>query len=214
MSKGFVILLVLALLVSVAFNLKFLSQQEILETFKVVEVIDGDTFKFESGRRVRLLGVNAPEIGKCFSKEAKSELEKLVGGKNVTLENQFSDPYGRTIANVFVDGKYINAKIIEQGLARPDYSTNPRRDELSAVYKIAREAEVGIHSGQCVSLVPPEKGCLIKGNVDDGTQKKTFYLPKCTYYEQVQIDLSSNDRWFCSETEAKKAGFVLAPKCR
>lgn len=206
--------LVILLLISILFNIKLLgNQREPEKLYKVESVVDGDTFKISGGRRVRLLGVNAPESGRCFSEEAKANLQDLVLQKNVSLQNQFSDPYGRTIANVFVNGEYINSKMIAGGFARPDYSTNPRRDELSGAYRKSREGKLGINSGQCVSMTPSDKRCVIKGNVDDDTQKKRYYSPNCIYYKQVQIDLSSSDQWFCTESEAMKAGFVKAPKC-
>ena len=100
-------------LISLFLNVKLLLSNNAikLQSYKVIEVIDGDTFKIQNGgeeRRVRLIGVNTPEAGKCGSAAAEDKLIALVLDKNVTLEDQFTDPYGRVMANVFVDSKYIN----------------------------------------------------------------------------------------------------------
>lgn len=188
--------------------------------FRVSEVIDGDTFKIISNneeRRVRLMGVDAPEIGKCLSGEAKNELTQLVLGKDVTLKDQFTDPYGRIMANVFVGNIYVNKELLSSGLGRMDYYENPRREELKNTYSEARTKKLGLHGGICLSAIPPVypdgKICNIKGNIDDNTQKKIYFLPTCRNYSQVTIDLSTSDQWFCLEEEASKTGFIRSGTC-
>lgn len=57
---------------SILINVKLIRDRQIITqlTYKVLEVIDGDTFKIENGRRVRLIGINTPELGKCLSSQA------------------------------------------------------------------------------------------------------------------------------------------------
>lgn len=190
------------------------------EVFRVQEVIDGDIFKIRSNnedRRVRLIGVDTPEIGKCLSDEAREKLTQLVLGKDVVLEDQFSDPYGRIMANVFVNKEYVNKEMLLSGLSRMDYYENPHREELKVAYNQVRAKKLGIFSGICLSLTPPVSnkgiGCTIKGNIDDNTQKKIYFLPGCKNYSQVTIDLSTDDQWFCSEKEAVSGGFVKSKTC-
>lgn len=47
---------------------------------KVIEVIDGDTFKIANNQRIRFLTLNAPEPGNCYSKEATEALKKQILG--------------------------------------------------------------------------------------------------------------------------------------
>ncbi|MBI3384670.1 thermonuclease family protein [Candidatus Gottesmanbacteria bacterium] len=212
-SNPFLIFLSLLTALSLLLNIKLLSDRRVLQpTYKVLEVIDGDTFKINNNRRVRLMGVNTPETGKCLASQAKEKLAGLVLGKDVTLSDQFSDPYGRIIANVFNDGKYINYEMLTSGLARMDYYENPHRDELKKAYEQAREKKLGIFGNLCISAIPPDS-CGIKGNIDDNTQKKFYYLPNCNNYSQVIIDLSTEDQWYCSEAEAIKAGFTKSKTC-
>ena len=73
-------------------------------------VIDGDTFSTKSRPRhsVRLAGVDAPEKGKPGGKAATNALRKMIGGEQVVVKPVARDKYGRTIANVTVNGKSVN----------------------------------------------------------------------------------------------------------
>jgi len=123
------------------------------------------------------------------------------------------------MANVFVGNTYINKKMLESGLGRMDYYEHPRREELKTAYAMARAKKIGIFSQMCLSLTPPissETGdvCGVKGNIDTNTQKKYYFLPACRNYSQVTIDLSTDDQWFCSESEAIQAGFAQSTTCK
>jgi micrococcal nuclease len=90
-------------------------------------VIDGDTIDVAGVGRVRLLGIDAPELGRVFdtpapfAREAKDRLTSLVLHRWVTLESdgQTLDAYSRRLAYVITgDGVLINAVIVREGLAR------------------------------------------------------------------------------------------------
>ncbi len=56
------------------------------ETVTVQRVIDGDTCVLQDKRRVRYLGINAPEKGDPHAREATLANNDLVGGKTIRLE--------------------------------------------------------------------------------------------------------------------------------
>lgn len=101
---------------------------EIIPTYKVVRVIDGDTVELEDGRKVRYIGINAPETNKdCFALEATLKNKELVEGKRVRMEKDRSetDRYGRLLRYVYVDDLFINDELVKGGYAyakayRPD----------------------------------------------------------------------------------------------
>lgn len=90
-----------------------------LRTERVTEVIDGDTFKTETGSTVRLLGINAPEIHDPGGDIAKQMLTCLIKDRNVRLEGDVTDKddYGRLLRYVFVNGDFVNAEMIRMGCA-------------------------------------------------------------------------------------------------
>lgn len=51
--------------------------------------------------------------------------------------------------------------------------------------------------------------CNIKGNVS--TQgERIYHMPGDEYYEQTRISAAHGERWFCSEEEARAAGWRRA----
>lgn len=96
------------------------------EMVTVAYVIDGDTISLTDGRRVRYIGIDAPEIAfegnpaKCFGDEAKKENTKYVNGKKVTLEKDVSetDAYGRLLRYVYVDGVSVSEYLVKEGFAK------------------------------------------------------------------------------------------------
>jgi len=84
-------------------------------TWKVVEVIDGDTFrvspqwkwKEESGDRIRPTGYDVPEEGQPGHDEAREKLKRIVSDKEVELKNPVDIDRGRLVCDVFVDGKNL-----------------------------------------------------------------------------------------------------------
>ena len=63
------------------------------------------------------------------------------------------------------------------------------------------------------SKTPLDPKCAIKGNIDKSSGDRYYHLPSCRHYSQIVLDLDSDEDYFCSESEAEKAGFVIAPDC-
>jgi len=90
-------------------------------------VIDGDTFELETGERIRLIGIDAPEYQPwkgpvdAFGKEAAHFLKQLLDRQPVFLEldAEIKDKYGRTLAYVYLpSGEFVNLRLVREGLAR------------------------------------------------------------------------------------------------
>ncbi|MEJ5330967.1 MAG: thermonuclease family protein [Desulfobaccales bacterium] len=121
----------------------------------VAQVQDGDTLTLTDGRRVRLVGIDAPELEKegqpaeFLAHKAKKVLTELTRGQRVRLEyDQLRyDRFQRLLAYVFLeDGTFVNRELVAQGLARV-YSQPPntaRQGELLAAQREALEAGRGI----------------------------------------------------------------------
>lgn len=132
--------------------------RELAERYPVLRVLDGDTILVGHVGRVRLLGIDAPELGfgfdtpAPFAAEARDLLVSLVEHRYVTLEGdgRRTDKYGRRLAYVIRDdGLLVNAAILRAGLARLTARRAIRRlDELRAAERSARLAGVGIWGGR------------------------------------------------------------------
>jgi micrococcal nuclease len=93
--------------------------------FDVKKVVDGDTVVLSHGEKIRLLGINTPEVARkdkpaeAGGETAKSWLRQQVAGKKVRLQKDLSkrDKYGRTLAHLFTqDGTHLNLLMLQRGL--------------------------------------------------------------------------------------------------
>lgn len=108
----------------------------------IAHVSDGDTIRLCGGERVRLIGIDAPELTgskRCSprsrarlvgsrnpswcdaakAKRSKAALERFIASGTVRVERRGQDVYGRTLARVTVNGRDAGKWLIGQGLARP-----------------------------------------------------------------------------------------------
>lgn len=94
--------------------------------YQVKKVYDGDTILLTNGQKIRLLGVNTPEVEgrnkslQAGGNEAKQWLETKLKNSKVRLEKDVEkkDKYGRTLAHVFTQDKlHINLELVRQGFA-------------------------------------------------------------------------------------------------
>ena len=86
----------------------------------VIAVHDGDTvtLKNESGqKKVRLAGIDAPEISQPYGVESRAALRESVLGKQVQIETLRHDKYGRMVGKVLLDGQDINLNQVQFGMA-------------------------------------------------------------------------------------------------
>ncbi len=181
----------------------------------VAEVHDGDTFTLKNGERVRLLGVDAPELGNCGASESASLLTSLVLGKTIKITDEKRDNYGRRMGLVWKGSTLVNEKMLKDGWAKPNYDPNSKSETLKTAYKYASENKLGVYSSLCkkVNPTPPSKNCTIKGNIDKATGDHFYHLTTCPHYKQIVLDLDIGEQFFCTEKEAKEAGFTMASEC-
>ena len=120
---------------------------------KVVKIIDGDTIDVLYGNnqklRIRLLGIDAPELKQHFGYESSFYLNKILNGKSVAI---ISSPdknkpytlgyYKRVIGKVVLNGEDINLEMIKEGLAWhfKKYKKNQPIDERRSYNKAESEA--------------------------------------------------------------------------
>jgi len=125
-------------------------------TGRVVSVHDGDTVRVLDAanvqHKVRLQGIDAPEIGQPFGTKSRDHLAALAKGKMVTVHEHGHDKYGRTLGRIEIEGEDVNQKMVADGMAwhvrRFDKSA-----ELAAAEEKARDAKRGLWADK--ASVPP-----------------------------------------------------------
>jgi len=153
------------------------------EYYLVSRVIDGDTIELSNGERVRLLGINSPEINEPFGFDAKDYLSKVIEGKNVYLENDLNlrDDYGRLLAFVFIDGKNINVDLVRMGLAHT-FELN----KLSKYVKDLRDAEYDAMVNQLGIWKESNITCLKLVDLKISGAEKVVLKNECNFSIQLK----------------------------
>jgi len=149
------------------------------ETAQLQHVHDGDSLRLADGRRIRLIGLNAPEVAwdgvpaEPLAYEARDLLRSLVSdGDAIQLvyDSERKDHYGRTLAHVYTgEGISLEALLLRRGLAFhiaiPPNTT--LADCLAERELEAREAAIGLWGED----VWPAKSVAEMGNADTGYQR-------------------------------------------
>ena len=150
------------------------------ERVRVAYVYDGDTVKIDDGRRLRFIGINAPELGhnreaaQPLAETARTDLENLLNDHTSALLLQHGkqklDRYGRLLAHAFLEnGENVAAHLLRQG--RATTSVIPPNDWGARCYQqienTARKAKRGLwtlpdyRSHAAESLPPDSSGFRI-----------------------------------------------------
>lgn len=179
----------------------------------------------------------------CFGKEASKQMNKLVSGKTVTLERnpaEDRDKYKRLLRYILLNGEDIGASMIRDGFAFSyKQFPHPRLEAYNLLEREAGEALRGLWGSVCeyskthsaapsvksrvksksvkskapsAISKPAKTSCVIKGNISS-KKEKIYHMKGCGSYEKTQIDTAAGERMFCSEQEAKAAGWRKAGNC-
>ncbi|MDD4996385.1 MAG: thermonuclease family protein [Patescibacteria group bacterium] len=200
----------------------------------VTGVIDGDTIEVDDGVVVRLIGIDAPEQGECYYREAKEMMKELVLGKEIRLEKDISgtDNLDRLLryvvlpsGNQLADDTFVNNYMVRYGYARlmtmaPDHKylsllTASREQAISNKEGMWTDCLDEMHNTELGEMgdQPLNPNCLIKGNISLKAYGKTYFTPDCYNYNQVKIKFDEGEKYFCTEQEALEAGFRKSDTC-
>jgi micrococcal nuclease len=119
--------------------------------YQVFRVVDGDTFIVKHGDikiTIRLVGIDAPELsnnkrkdGQPFSRQSTKHLAGLVLNKTVEIKSYGPDRYGRTLGEVFLDGKSVNLEMVKSGFAEVYRGTPAKGQNMEPYWKAEEEAK-------------------------------------------------------------------------
>ncbi len=132
------------------------------DTYKVLYVSDGDTIavkKLENNRetgnliKVRLFGIDAPELKQDHGYESKEFLIGLIRGKNVRIEGEKKDRYGRLLGTVYYKNENINEKMVMTGNAWWYESYDKNNLKMKEYQENAQKKKLGIFSKK--GYIPP-----------------------------------------------------------
>lgn len=130
-------------------------------TGRVVGVSDGDTLTvlIEHGGtkkpvKIRLAEIDAPESKQPWGSRAKSALSRLAFNKQAKVEVETTDRYGRKVGRVYVDGIWVNGRMVDEGHAWV-YRQYSKNRKLMKMEEDARAGQRGLWSLPESKRVPP-----------------------------------------------------------
>lgn len=167
------------------------------EKTSVRHVVDGDTVVLSDGRKVRIIGINAPEMARDeraaepYAEKARDALiRNLDSSRGLVLIQSGAerlDRYGRSLAHLFTpDGQHLGASLVRQGLATA-IAIPPNlayQDCLRHAEQAARKKEIGIWRSERFSAFPAaslsarQRGFLrVQGRLDGvGFSRDSLWL--------------------------------------
>ena len=89
-----------------------------IPTSQPIHTIDGDTLRM-GPERIRLRGIDTPELNEPRGQEARQRLEQLLKEGPIRIVPHGQDVYGRTVADVFVNGRNVAEVLKIEGFAKP-----------------------------------------------------------------------------------------------
>lgn len=196
-------------------------------------VLDGDTLAI-AGQKIRFDAIDAPETRQTCTRDgrpwacgkaATQGMHRLIAQSPVRCEISKRGRYGRAIGACFANGRDLQQQLVRQGLALAyrRYSTRYVPEE-----EAARAERVGLWSGEFTApwlwrkqnrnrpatrTAPsqPDRSsqasspCRIKGNITNSG--RIYHLPGGHYYDRTRINEDRGERWFCTEANARAAGW-------
>jgi len=118
---------------------------------KAIHISDGDTITVlhdAKKEKIRLYGIDTPEMKQAFGKKAKKFTESMVSGKTVNVETITKDRYGRTVGIVLINEKCLNSDLVSAGYAwvYDRYCKKDMCDKWRLFEKEARRLKSGLWS--------------------------------------------------------------------
>jgi endonuclease YncB( thermonuclease family) len=173
---------------------------------------------------------------RCGQKAALALSDKI-GTANVSCEQTDTDRYGRVVATCSLNGEDLNRWLVSQGhaLAYRQYGGDAYDAEEEEAKGAKRgvwvgpftppwdwrrhnaglnpkdeAAEIAAPVTVAAGPEPKEKArsepCLIKGNIN-GKDERIYHVPGSRWYDRTVLNTWSGERWFCTEEEARAAGW-------
>jgi endonuclease YncB( thermonuclease family) len=137
------------------------------ETATVSWIVDGDTLRLRDGRRVRLVQIDAPEVGECFHDGATQALRRLLPlGTRVALARDprldDRDDYGRLLRYVEQGTIEVNLALVETGAAAPYFFRGDRGRLAGRLLAAAKEARTAPARGSTPAAAPSPAGRRVR----------------------------------------------------
>ncbi len=228
---------ILGIALSLIFSFSLISiARESKITGKVVGVTDGDTItildKDNQQHKIRLDGIDAPELGQPFGQAAKQSLSDKVFTRNVTVHSKKTDRGGRLVGEVLyfdqtgtIQG--ASSQQLTSGMAwfYKEYASELAFDlakEYEVLENYARLSKTGLwadkspiapwdyRKGGSKATQKPKPTQEVDEKIIGNKNSMIYHWPGCPSYHRIA---ERNKIYFRTRAEAEKAGYRAARNC-
>ena len=187
---------------------------------------DGDSLRVGGSQNLRLIGIDAPELDQTCTLDTGATfacgtwvaetVRKAFNGRAATCTAQQIDRYDRPLVTCTIGGEDLGARLVREGLAL----TYRESTTYAAEEKAAILADRGLWSmdmqdpsehrraratNRAAPNSAPDPACTIKGNIS--SNGRIYHRPGDENYARTNIRVDRGERWFCTEAEARAAGW-------
>lgn len=218
--------LVIAITISLLFVTQLYGQHSSI-VGRVVGVTDGDTIivlQKNTQYKIRLYGIDTPEKYQDYGKKAKYFMSNLIFGKQVTVDAETTDRYGRIVGIVYNKDLCVNEEAVKNGLAwvYRNYCFKNFCNKWLKFEELARVNKLGLWSQK--NPIPPwefrrdkAKALISKNSTGDkeniifhgNISSKKFHKPNCRYYNCNKCTVE-----FYTRKVAIQAGYIPCKICK
>ena len=191
-----------------------------------IRVIDADTIDVGASATVRLIGIDAAEMGQTCRRPSGDTVDcgqlategavRRFAGQIATCAVEGRDRYDRILATCRAEGVDIGAELVRTGLARTyrDDTTYAAEQKEAVLFDRGLWAyemddpsvwRAAMRGQRTTTPDTGPEGCRIKGNISGNG--RIYHLPGSRSYAATRISEAKGERWFCSEAEARTAGW-------
>lgn len=182
----------------------------------VEAVLDGDTLVLSGGERLRLRGIDAPEVsfkgktGQYYSAESAQVLSAFVSGRDLVLDRSElgTDRYGRLVGVArLADGRQVNLLMVEAGAAFV-YPHSSDKDRRLAIDLLAAQNEAMVQGrGFWPELLSSPRA---RAGFVGTKNSRRFHVLSCAQGATIS---AANRVYFSSLRDAFAAGYAPAREC-
>lgn len=217
---------ILLRLLSLVASLLAVPHGALADTTGPIRVIDGDTIDVQ-GTRIRLHGIDALEkdqtctdangtVWACGAWVTEAVRARFAG-QTAHCTAMDTDRYHRTIAKCSFAGEDMGQILVSAGwaFAYRKYSLEYDLDEKGAairntgLHASTVQTPAAFRQGRATADQERTGACRIKGNIS-AKGVRIFHRPGQRDYARTRISPNKGERWFCSPTEARAAGWRAA----
>lgn len=187
-----------------------------------ITMVDGDTLRVGASQNLRLVAIDAVETDQTCETEqgvlfacgawVTRTVKAAFNGRHAVCALRGIDRYDRPLVTCRVDGGDLGARLVREGWARTyrentTYAAQEKEAVLMArgLWSFVMQDPAVHRQTRVRGRHAPDPRCVIKGNISGNG--RIYHVPGNEHYDRTGIRTDKGERWFCTEAEARAAGW-------